>query len=116
MMERAAEYRERLAKIRKAGGLRWRAPAGLRDEIVAWSKSLQSAGHGVGVIATAIGLSESALRRWMTPSDNHGELQRVRVHSGESKLTGGSLSIQSPSGYRLEGVTIDQAIEALRRL
>ncbi len=116
MTDRAAEYKEKLAEIRKRGGQRWRTPAGLREEIAAWASELQNTGHGVGAIAAAIGLSESALRRWIAPSEVEGRLRRVRVPGSHSSTVGAALSLVTPGGYRLESLSIDQAVEVLRRM
>jgi hypothetical protein len=116
MTDRAAEYKTNLADIRKRGGQRWRTPAGLREEIVAWASGLRSSGHGIGEIAAAIGLSESALRRWMTPTEADGKMRRVSVRGSHGSLVGAALSLVTPAGYRLEGLSIDQAVEVLRRM
>ncbi len=116
MEDRTEEYRSRLAEIRERGGNRWRTPRALREEIVSWATKLQSAGHGIADIAGTIGLSESALRRWLAPSDSSGKLRRVRVEKGGSLPGLQSLVMVTPAGYRLEGLNLDQAVEVLRRL
>lgn len=116
MMERATEYRSKLAEIRERGGSRWRTPVALREEIVVWVSNLQSTGHGVGAIATAIGLSESALRRWLSPVETSDNFRRVRVGGVAARSKGGALVMVTPTGFRLEGLTVDQAVEVLRRL
>ena len=115
MDDRAAEYRGRLEELRRRGGARWRTPAGLRDEITVWARQLRGEGHPLGTIAAAIGLSESALGRWLTTSGRSaGELRRVRVVERGSAPD--SLVVVTPAGYRLEGLSVDEAVDVLRRL
>lgn len=114
MSDRAAEYRARLDELRRQGGGRWRTPPGLRDEIVVWTRRQQAAGQGLGSIALAIGLGESTLSKWLTPGDGTGELRPVRVSADVA--VGGRLVVVTPEGYRLEGLSVDQAVDVLRRL
>ena len=116
MMERAAEYRAKIAEIRERGGPRWRAPEPFREEIVSWASNLRSAGHGAGAIAAAIGVCDSTLRRWLAPSEAKGELRPVRVGGAAAGSKAGALVVVSPAGYRLEGLDVDLAVEILRRL
>ncbi len=117
MNTQAAEYRGKLEKLRKqSGGRRWRAPAALRDEITEWAARLGTEGHTAGAIAAAIGLSESALRRWLSHQESPGELRRVCVGGEPEQAGSGNLVVVTPGGYRLEGLSVSQAVDVLRRL
>jgi len=115
MSDRAAEYRARLDELRRQGGGRWRTPPGLRDEIVGWARKQQAAGRGLGTIALAIGLGESTLGKWLAPADGAGELRPVRV-SADAAVIRSSLVVVTPEGYRLEGLSLEEAVDVLRRL
>lgn len=114
MDDRAREYRAKLDELRRRGGARWRTPQVLRDEIAAWARKLRAEGHRLGSIAAAIGLSESALGRWLSSGGGGGELRRVRVVEGGPAP--GRLVVVTPAGYRLEGLSLSQAVDVLRRL
>ena len=116
MNERAEEYRTELEELRSRGGGRWRAPADLRDEITVWAAGLRRLGHSTGAIAGVIGLSETALGRWLSLHDEPGRLRRVQITDGPAVDGSGLLSIVTPGGYRLEGLDVDQAVTVLRRV
>jgi len=114
MNDRAAEYRAKLDELRCRGGKRWRTPPGLRDEIVVWARRQQAAGCGLGSIAAAIGLGESTLGKWLVSGGGTGELRPGR--GGADPGASGSLVVVTPEGYRLEGLSVDEAVDVLRRL
>ena len=116
MNDRAAEYRAKLDEMRRRGGGRFRTPAGLRDEVAVWATKLRSEGHGVGQIAAAIGMSETTLGKWLSPKVSAGELRRVRVATDAASSGRPGLVVVTPEGYRLEGLSIDEAVDVLRRL
>ena len=116
MNEKASEYRAKIEAAREKGGIRWRTPSGLRQEIVAWASKQRLEGQSTDAIAESIGLSSSALHRWLSPKAGPGELRRVRVGSQESRSPSDSLAVVTPSGHRLEGLSVDQAVDVLRRL
>ena len=116
MMERAAEFRATITEIREKGGPRWRAPKVIRKEIAEWASDLRWAGYRNRAIAESIGVCDSTLRRWLTPNEVEGQLRPVRIDGTSAQDRPGALAVVSPSGYRLEGLTADQALEILRRL
>lgn len=116
MNERAAEYRTKLDEVRARGGARWRTPAALRDEITVWARGLRAEGHTLGLVAGSIGLSESTLGRWTSAQGDPGHLRPVRVAGEVTRVESGGLAIVTPAGYRLEGLSLDDAVNVLRRL
>ena len=116
MNERAAEYRAKLDEVRARGGARWRTPAALRDEITVWARGLRSGGHTVGAVASAIGLSESTLGRWLSAQEQSAGIRPVRVAGEARGIESGAVVIVTPAGYRLEGLSLDDAVNVLRRL
>jgi predicted transcriptional regulator len=116
MNERAAEYRGKLDELRRRGGRRWRAPEALREEIAAWASELRSGGYTLSAIAAAVGLSESTMGRWLLPREGTGQLRRVRVAAAPGHGVDRGLVVVTPTGYRLEGLAVDEAVEVLRRL
>jgi transposase-like protein len=116
MIEKASGYRTRLAEIRQRGGKRWRTPIALREEITAWGRGLQSSGYAVSWIAREIGLSESALRRWLDSGREETGFRPVRLGSSRKVNRPEKLSLVSPGGYRLEGLSLSDAIDVFRQL
>jgi hypothetical protein len=116
MNDRAAEYRAKLDEMRHRGGKRWRTPPGLRDEITVWAKRLRTEGHVLGSIAATIGLSETTLGKWLSPGRGEGELRPVRLTADGTSPSRSGLVVVTPAGFRLEGLTVDEAVDVLRRL
>jgi hypothetical protein len=115
MNDRAAEYRAKLDDLRRRGGKRWRTPPGLRDEIAVWARKQRAEGEVVGSIAAAIGLSETTLAKWLA-GGGPGELRPVRVTAAVAGVRHSGLVVVTPDGYRLEGLSVDDAVDVLRRL
>ena len=116
MMDQAAEFRARLSELRQRGGKRWRTPGPLRAEIVAWARGLQSRGYGAEAIAREIVLSGSTLRRWLSAGEEDGGFRRVKLRALAGKRGSGGPVLVSPGAYRLEGLSLGEAIDAFRRL
>jgi transposase-like protein len=116
MIEKASGYRARLAEIRQRGGKSWSTPPALREEITAWGRGLQSSGYRVSWIAREIGLSESAFRRWLNSGKEETGFLPVTLGSSEKVNRAENLSLVSPGGYRLEGLSLSDAIDVFRQL
>jgi len=116
MNDRATEYRAKLDDLRRRGGKRWRTPPGLRDEIAVWARKRRAEGEVVASIAAAIGLSETTLAKWLGAGGGPGELRPVRVTAAGAGPRRSGLVVVTPDGYRLEGLSVDDAVDVLRRL
>lgn len=116
MSERASEYRAKLGELRERGGRRWRAPERLREEIAAWASDQRSEGYALSGKSEVIGVSETTLGRWMSSRERSGELRRVGVATEAEQSSGRGLVLVTPGGYRLEGLSVDEAVNVLRRL
>src|SRR5438093_9949665 len=93
-----------------------RIPSSLRAAIAAYAGDERAAGASCRGIAERLGVSAESIRRWTgdTPGRNGGsELVPVRV---VAEATAGRLTIWSPAGYRVDGLSIHAAAELLRRL
>ena len=111
MMRNTEELREAIARARN-GQSRWRCPTELREEVVSHSKARRSAGESVVEIARSLGLSESGVNRWLQKAT--GTLRPVRVQASPPESD--RLILVTPSGYRLEGLSMTSAVDLLRRL
>jgi DNA invertase Pin-like site-specific DNA recombinase len=66
-------------------------------------------------IATELGLRFETVRRWCTSEGSGRPLKRVEVVD-EVDAGGSRLSVVCPSGHRLEGLTVRDAVAVLRAL
>ena len=102
----------------RALGLRHRGarvPPTLRAAIAAYARDARAAGASCDTIAERLGVSAESIRRWALTEpvgDGRGELVPVQVVA-EAATT---LTVWSPTGYRVDGLSVGEAAELLRRL
>lgn len=93
-----------------------RVPAALRRAIAVYARDEQAGGASCGAIAERLGVSAESIRRWaFTESMRDGSGPLVPVHVvAEATVT--TLTVWSPTGYRVDGLSVGEAAELLRRL
>ncbi len=93
-----------------------RVPPALRAAIAAYAREERAGGASCGAIAERLGVCSESIRRWARTGPGRdgraGGLVPVHV-VGEAVRT---LTVWSPSGYRVEGLSIAETAELLRRL
>ena len=91
-----------------------RMAAALRADIAAYARDERATGASCRVIAKQLGVSAESIRRWTvsTPVRNGHELVPVRVVTAATA----SLTVWSPTGYRVDGLSVPEAAELLCRL
>jgi transposase-like protein len=90
----------------------------VRRELIAFARVRRRDGVGVRRIAAATGVSPESIRRWTAraePRSGAREVVAVEVVA-EVPAPTGALTVSSPSGYRLDGLTLDDAVFVLGRL
>jgi hypothetical protein len=83
--------------------------------VIEFANERRRAGASWKQIATDLGLRFETVRRWCVSSRSGGVLKRVEVIDDVEEGSRG-LRIVCPSGHRLEGLTIQDAIAVLRAL
>lgn len=97
-----------------------RVPRLLRERVLAATRQRRAGGASVAELAEAVGLSVETLRRWLD-SDveearaGHPRPMPVAVIGGAAQSRG-ALSLVTPSGFRVEGLSVETAAELLARL
>ena len=92
----------------------FRFSAALRAEITAWLAEHRSRGEWWCDLARAIGVPADTLKRWMAPrTTDAARLLPVEIIDAPPV---GTITLVSPKGVRLEGVSIADAIAILRSL
>ena len=92
-----------------------RIPPALRAAIAGYAGDERAAGASCRGIAEGLGVSAESIRRWTrrTPiHDDGGKLVPVRIVAEAAA----SLTVWSPTGYRVDGLSVLEAAELLRRL
>lgn len=92
-----------------------RYSAGLKARIIEFAHSRRSEGASWATIAGDIGIAFETVRRWCMAERRKAprKMLPVRVVSDRAERT---VSVVSASGYRIEGLTLDEAIAVVRAL
>lgn len=103
-----------------------RVPQRVRRAVLAYVDAARDEGQAWWGIAEALGLSESALRRWRADDDGREgvALRPVEVIADEATVVAawpprgivGAMTLVSPSGYRVDGLGIEQLAALLARI
>ena len=113
MQHEVSELRRRVHAL----GLRHRGarvPPTLRAAIAAYARDERTAGASCGAIAERLGVSAESIRRWARPGPARDGRGLVPVHVvAEAAAT---ITVWSPTGYRVDGLSVEEAAELLRRL
>ena len=93
-----------------------RVPPPLRAAIAAYAGDERAAGASCGAIAQRLGVSAESIRRWADTRPGRDGMAGgpVPVHVVAEAVR--RLTLWSPTGYRVEGLTVEETAELLRRL
>ncbi len=106
---RAAQFREsvRQGNVGKVSGRR-RFTDEQRLEAMSYFELRRREGARVSAIAEELGVGKTTLERWRSRGSGFVRVEAVPAAS--------EVTLVSPSGYRVEGLSADQAIEYVSRL
>lgn len=91
-----------------------RYPAALRDEIVAWVHQERRRGRAWHELSARLGLRPTTLQRWCGPPPRSPRARPVVVRPEVPKPT--RLALVGPAGWRVEGLSLDDARQLLASL
>lgn len=118
-----ANLKERAKKAVGGLGRRGRTtriPDEVRVAVLRYARSERERGVKWREIARTVGLSESVLVRWTSGEHRRrtpAKIVPVRVAVGPRGVAvAGGVTLISPSGYRVEGLAVIDALEALQTL
>lgn len=87
-----------------------RYPHSLRDEIVAWVDAERGRGRPWSAISKSLSLRKTTLRRWGAGTKPALRARPiVVVPTSAPSFAAARLSLVGPAGWRLEGLTLDDA-------
>lgn len=109
-MSEQAKCREAFSKMARGRGQRY-GPE-LKAQAVSLAKAERRAGVSWKTIAEGIGVHAKTLRDWCTSA---GETRMHRVQVVKEKAAS-TLSVVSPTGYRMEGLSLEQATALMAKL
>ena len=111
----ARELRRRVARL-KRGRPGFRFSAALRLRITAWVTMQRERGAWWCDLEREIGVSSDTLKRWATPRITATPGLAMRPVDVIDAPPTGTVTLVSPTGLRIEGVAIADAIAILRGL
>ena len=108
----AGELKRRVERLRRDRGDRF--PPLLRARITAWVRARRELGDWWCDLSHAVGVPEETLKRWAIPRcDPRVAMLPVDVIDAPPP---GTVTLVSPTGLRIEGVAISDAIAILQGL
>lgn len=113
MDEQLRVFRERSRQENRGSKKRRRYSQELREEAVAYVERRKREGASVERIASELGVSSVSLSRWSRAMGNTKSLVPVEIVANEDPSR---LSLLTPRGYRLEGLSEASAVRLLERL
>lgn len=98
----------------KKNGERIRYSQEMKVFAVDYTKDEVAGGSSFNRCVKTLGLAEATLTRWMEAAGGH--FRPVRMHKENSSIQNGSVTLVTPEGYRLEGLSIRDAVNLLQSL
>jgi hypothetical protein len=118
MSDPAAEVCAALAALGKRGRTT-RIPDDVRAMVVRYARQQRRRGVSWRTIATKLGLSATAMQRWAKRSERSRPRRAaalVPVQVREERLEERGLAVVTPSGARVEGLSLAAAVHVLQQL
>ena len=114
MDQEAARLRRELGRVEKGRGKRY--PAELRARVVAWAARRRETGASWEAIKRELGQQFDTVRRWCVDSAATKSRAIVPVRVVPERKPERELSVVSPSGFRVDGLSLGEAAALLREL
>lgn len=117
-MESKLESLGQAVRAHRADGGGLRLPPQLRDRIITAARQARSAGKSMNAIATLVGVSSQSIMRWLRPAESPAGPRLVPVRLAAAARPSGpdasTLTLISPSGWKIFGLDVSQAATLLR--
>ncbi len=119
MENEVEELRQRIDHVARGGGGRRISTAAIRKDVIALGKRWKASGREMSKLAKALDVHKTTLRAWL-----HGPKARksspamrpVKIAAEPVRVRKAELVAVLPSGVRLEGLELRDAIELARAL
>jgi hypothetical protein len=108
--------RRRVAQLEVGRGRRY--PATLRDNVMVAVASARAEGWSWERLSAELDISIETLRRWWHDAGTISlpALVPVDVEDDVQVLVGSAISVVTPSGFRIDGLAVDEAARLIRAL
>jgi len=112
--DEAERLRGSIVRLGAAHGRRY--PAGMKELLLAFVDRAREAGMSAGEVSRRLGVSQRQLSNWRAAVRAERPRAMVPVRVVDEPAASSTITLVSPNGFRIEGITIAQAIELLRAL
>jgi hypothetical protein len=102
-----------LARLRRRGRRSRRYPAKLREQITAWVAKRRGVGDWWCDVSRSLGIPVQTLVRWSERRSDRATIVPVAIVDAPAA---GTVTLVAPSGLRIEGVAVVDAIAILQAL
>lgn len=113
-MSTTSSLRQALSRHEPARGKKY--PEALEKRAVEYARAQRMAGVSWNRIASELGLRYETVRQWVEKAGAAKKTPTMRAVKVVAERARPTVSIVSPSGARIEGVTLDDAVAVLRAL
>ena len=108
------DLRHRIDEIPRGRGRRF--PAALRERIAAWTSARRARGDEWCELSRALTVPAQTLKRWVAPRSRDERSVALRPVAVLDELPSRIATVVTPSGLRIEGITIADVIAIARGL
>lgn len=112
--DEANKLRVELVRLGTAHGRRY--PPGMKESILKFIDHARDAGMTLNECCRRLGLSPKQLSNWRASARAAQTQALVPVRVVDDRSKDQQLAFVSPGGFRIEGITMAQAIELMRAL
>jgi transposase len=106
----------RTALVRSNEGLGRPYPAHLRAQVLAHVERRRRAGIALEAVATELGVAATTLRKWQRTATSTAPPAFCEVEIVAPSAPPSALVVHGPAGLRIEGATLTEIAELVRRL
>jgi orotate phosphoribosyltransferase-like protein len=114
MSTRHISLREAVSRHEPGRGKRY--PEALERRVVEYARARRARGASWSQLASELGLRYETVRRWVERGNKSKGEPKMRAVAVVPEHAGATISIVTPSGVRVEGITLDDAMALLRAL
>lgn len=115
MDDQVKQFRAAVQKLGGPGRGR-RYPQALRDLAVSYRAETQAAGRSLRAAAADLGIAEATLDRWVSSAGQEGWQGGLQEVVLADSVSSSPLSVVTPGGYRVEGLSLPEITTLLRSL
>lgn len=112
-MRELEQLKREVGRLERGRGRRY--PCALRERIVRYARSRRAEGHSWARIGEELSMPWETLRRWSRVGESSKAMVPVEVVPAAVVAEGG-VAVVSPTGWRLEGLDVREAVAVLRAL